>query len=253
MTDATSAGTPRTPDDGIVEDAVIVDEATGEAVEVETVHATETEPVVATIDAGAVATEPPVAPAQQIVYVRTPEAPKKAGNRGIGSLLAIASAVIYAIAFAVVVVVILGVQFGRSSLTFIAQPEFYVPVLFYVIGLVLLVLILNRAGWAAYVVGSLLVGVFVYFGTIGVLVLGRGIVLMTPVEAAALFNAALRDPFVIAAALVAREVSLWIGALISRRGRRLKVRNAEARAAYDRDLAESRAERERANAAPATV
>jgi hypothetical protein len=238
----------------VVEDAVIVEDDTAtpvEVVEVETAHATENEPVVATPDPASVGSAP--APAQQVIYVQAPVAPRAFGNRGLGSLLALASGIAFGVLFALVVLVMLSAQVGRVSFNFVAQPTFYVPVLFYVIGLVLLVLLLNRAGWAAYVVGSILVGLFVYFGTVGVLVLGQGIVLMTPTDAALLFNAALRDPFVIAAALVAREVSLWSGAIIARRGRRLKARNAEARAAYERELAEKRAEHERGASAAATA
>ena len=132
-----------------------------------------------------------------------------------------------------------------------AQPSFYIPVALYVVGVVLLVLIVNRAGWGAYVVGSVFVALLVYFGTVGVLLIAQGVVLQTPTEAAALFNAGLRNPFVIAAALVAREVSMWTGALISRRGRRLKVRNAEIRESWERELAETTNERAATGAATA--
>lgn len=230
MTDVTPEKQPSK--DEIIEDAVVVDES---AV-----------PVEATVEPSE-----PVAPAPHVVYVQTPVPPKKAGNRGIGSVLAIVSGLIYAVAFALVVVIILAVQTGQVAFGFIAQPSFYVPVLFYIIGLVLLVLILNRAGWAAYVLGSILVGLLVYFGTIGVLLLGGGIVLETPAVAAELFNSALGNPFAIAAGLVAREVSLWVGAFISRRGRKLKVRNAEAHADWERELAAKRAEGERAASAAA--
>jgi hypothetical protein len=43
-----------------------------------------------------------------------------------------------------------------------------------------------------------------------------------------------------------------MGFAISARGRRLKVRNADARAAYQAELAEKRAEYDRAKAASAT-
>lgn len=254
----------------VVDEVTVVDETgavrtesvTPTPVAIESVHATPTEPVVATADPAAVAIpepvaapvpEPaPVAPGPQYVYVHAPAEPKKHGNRGIGSLIAIGSAIIYAAVFAIVVFVIRLLLANEATFTFVLQPSFYVPVLFYVIGLVLLVLILNRAGWAAYVVGSILVGVLVYFGTIGVLALGQNVVAMTPQAAGLVFGALVFDPFVIAAALVAREVSLWMGHLISRRGRRVKARNAEARDAWQRELADTRAERDRASsAAPA--
>ena len=60
-----------------------------------------------------------------------------------------------------------------------------------------------------------------------------------------MFQAGLVNPVVVAAALIAREVSLWTGSLIARRGRRLTVRNAEARTAWEREVAEKKAEYER--------
>jgi hypothetical protein len=242
MSDETVASEPkrpRTPKPEVIEDAVVIEEP---AVTAAPVEATKVEPVV--IDA----------PAPQVVYVQAPVPPKKKGNRGIGSVLAIASGLIYTAVFAAVVAGIAAVQgLGQFTLAVITQPTFYVPVLFYVIGAVLLVLIVNRAGWAAYVIGSIFVGLLVYFGTVGMLLLGQGIILMTPTEAAQLFNEGLRNPLIIAAALVGREVSMWTGALISRRGRRLKVRNAEAHEAWQREVADKKAEHERSAPAAATA
>lgn len=231
MSDETTAPAPkhsRDPKPEVIEDAVVVEEPTASP---EPAEPTKVEPVV--IDS----------PEPQVVYVEAPQPPKKKGNRGIGSLLAVLSGVVFGAVFFGVVAIIAALQ-GVSSLTIglLTQPTFYIPVLFYIIGAVLLVLIVNRAGWAAYVVGSIFVGLLVYFGTVGLLLLGQGVILRTPTEAAELLNLGLRNPLVIAAALVAREVSLWSGALISRRGRRLKVRNAEARETWERELAEKKAE-----------
>jgi hypothetical protein len=55
----------------------------------------------------------------------------------------------------------------------------------------------------------------------------------------------------IAAALVAREVSIWIGLAIAARGRRVRARNDETRTAWDREQEEKRAEYEGTGAAPA--
>jgi hypothetical protein len=45
-------------------------------------------------------------------------------------------------------------------------------------------------------------------------------------------------PFAIAAAVIAREVPIWFGAWISRRGRGVTSRNLAARTEYERVLAE---------------
>ncbi len=237
-----------------IEDAVVVDEATGTPVVVEEAAPSDTEPVVATADPGAAETEAPAAaePEHRVVYVQVPSAPRKLGNRGVGSLIAIVSAIVFTALFALIYALIAYANSGVLTFSFLGRPEFYIPTLFFVIGFVLLVLIVNRASWWVFIIGSLIVGVFVYFGSIGLTLVSTGIVSATPDEAAVLFANALRAPFFIVAALLAREVALWTGAIIARRGRRLKARNLESRAAYDRELATTRAEHERA-AASATA
>ena len=84
-----------------------------------------------------------------------------------------------------------------------------------------------------------------YFGAIGMGLLGTCIILATPDEAGQLFLTQLSNPFVVVAALLAREVSMWVGAGIAARGRRVKQANVTAREQYERELAEKRAEHER--------
>jgi hypothetical protein len=197
--------------------------------------------------------EAPVAPVVQTVYVQAPTPPAKRSNRAVGTLVAVLSTVIFALVFGIVVAIVLAAQTGTVDLSFASDPTFYVPVLFFLVGFVVLVLIVNRANWWVHVFGSVFVALFVYFGTVGTLLLVNGVIAHTPSEAGQLFAAALIDPLVVAAALVAREVSLWMGFVISARGRRLKLRNAEAHAAYESELAEKRAEYERASAAAKTT
>jgi hypothetical protein len=210
----------------------------------------------------AAAAEPTPAPAEphamQTVYVRAPLAPAKKGNRGIGSLIALGSAIIFAVIYAGVAVLVMplfappkAVAFGFTR--FINSSAFFVPVLVFALFFVLLVLVLNRAGWWAHVLGSLVVGVLVYFVSIGILLLLNNVIGMTPSGAARAFRSAAESPLIITAALAAREVSLWMGATIAARGRRVKVKNAEARASFDRDSAQARAEYESAVAANASL
>ncbi|MEP6481579.1 MAG: hypothetical protein ABJA94_06175 [Rhodoglobus sp.] len=227
MTDDTPVSAPkgrRAKDD--VVDAEIVEEPT-----------TSVEPVVV-----ADAEPEPSAPAQQVVYIHAPAAPRKKGNRGIGALFAVLSSIIFTALLAIATAVIGQVNNGSFSFSFVTDARFYIPVLFFIIGFVLLVLVLNRAAWWAYIVGSLALAVFVYFGTVGVGLLGQGIISHTPAEAAVMYGEALRSPFVIVSALLAREVSIWVGAGIASRGRRVKLRNVEAHAAYEQELADKKAE-----------
>jgi len=208
-----------------IEDAVVVDE-------------------VETVEPATVAVAEPAPAAQQVIYVQTPAAPGKKGNRGAGAAIAVASGLIFAAALALITAIVSFATTGRFSFAFLVDPQFYIPVLFFVIAFVILVLLANRANWWAYILGSVAVAVVVYFGTIGLGLLSTGIILNTPEEAAARYAAALTNPFIVIAALLAREVSLWTGSVIARRGRKVKVRNAEARAAWEREVAEKRAAHE---------
>jgi hypothetical protein len=233
MTDVTPEPESRKPRKGeVIEDAVVVEEPAASERVAETV----------------VVEEPVEAPAREVIYVQAPQPPRKLGNRGVGAVIAVASGVVFAAALALATTLIGFFTSGRFSFTFLTEPRWYIPTLFFVIGFVLLVLIANRAAWWAYIFGSILVGVFVYFGSIGLALLSSGVILQTPEEAAASYAAQLTSPFVIVSALLARETSLWVGSVIARRGRSVKVRNAEARAAHERELEQKRAEGERAAA-----
>ena len=252
MSDATPEPTSgrraRTTKPEVIEDAVVVDEATGTEVEVETVHASATEPVVASTDAASTQTATAVAPTAspasapsagpQVVYVQAPPAPRKLGNRGFGVLVALLSSVLFALLLGLSTAALEIFINGQARFGFFARVEFYIPVLFFLIAFVILVVVANRANWWAYILGSIFVAVVVYFGSIGLILLSTGVILNTPGEAAARFSALLVNPIIIIATILAREVSLWLGSAISRRGRKLKVRNAEARTAYERELAE---------------
>ncbi|MGX5682071.1 hypothetical protein [Schumannella luteola] len=247
MSDATSSSSARKPKKSeVIEDAVVVEETAVEPAP----PAEVSEPTVVE----AVVEPEPARPAQpQVVYVQAPAAPVKKGNRGVGALIALLSALVFTALLAIITAIIGGVVTGRFSFGFLAQANFYLPTLFFVIGFVLLVLLANRANWWAYIVGSVVVGLVVYFGTVGAVLLGSGVILRTPAEAAEMFADGLANPIVIAAALLAREVSLWTGSIIARRGRRVKVRNAEARESWERELAEKKAEHERAAAAASSA
>ncbi len=221
-----------------------------------------TEPVLATSDPGAAratviqpepepehAHEPPPRPAtsaaaMQTVYVPAPVPPRTRGNRGFGVLIALLSTAIFAGLYALVIATIRAVEVGVFQFTFFGSIAFYTPIAFFFVGFVIVALLVNRAAWWAYVVGSVFVALFVYFGTVGTGLLANNVFAETPASANRLFAQALTSPFIIAAALLAREVSLWMGALISVRGRRVKTRNIEARETFDRESAARTAEYE---------
>jgi hypothetical protein len=194
-----------------------------------------------------VAPVPPVAPAQQVVYVQAPRPFAAKGNRGFGVLIALLSTVIYAALYAVALVATEVLDGAPADFSFVTTLGFYAPVAMFAIGFILLVLIVNRAGWAAHVLGSLLVGLIVFFGGTGLYLLIHASEIPSN-EIGVTFHRVLFSVAVIIGALLAREVALWMGFVVAARGRKVKARNVEARAVYDQEIAEKRAEYERANA-----
>jgi len=248
-----ATSTPKHVDDGSAEEPVV--SAEHDVVDAEIVD--DEDPIVATIDetgevqgAALVAQEPividePAAPAApQVVYVTVPHPPKKKSNRLAGTLIALGAALVYAAVLAIVFAIVWASVTGGANLGFIGSPNFYIPVGLFALALVLVVLVVNRAGWWAYVLGSIVVALVVYFGLAGALLLINDVIRETPETAAALYRSLLLNPLVIISALVAREVAVWAGVLISLRGRKVKARNLEARASYDRERAEEAAARQ---------
>jgi len=189
---------------------------------------------------------------REVVYVQAPLPPRLRGNRGVGALLAVLGAALFAVVFAGVVTLSFALEdtktMGDQFADFLQNALFWVPVLVFLVAFVLLVLIVNRAGWAAHVFGSLLVALAVYFGSIGIMLLLGVAVGAGPEENLGSLAALATNPKIIIAALVAREVSIWIGLAISARGRRVKVRNHEIVDEWEREQADSRAQYERAAA-----
>ena len=234
---------------------VVVEPVAAEPVAAEQVVA---EPVVAEPVAVAepvVAAHAVVAPAQQVVYVEAPKPFIKKGNRGFGILIAVLSTVIFAALYAGALVISELVTGGSVDFSFVYDSDaasFWPPVATFLVGFVLLVLIVNRAGWAAHVLGSLFVGLFVFFAGTGAILLFH-ISEIPSNQVGATYKQVLLSVPLIVAGLLAREVSLWMGAAIASRGRKVKARNVDARVVYDQEIAAKRAEYERANAAATTT
>jgi len=178
------------------------------------------------------------------VYVTAPTPPKTAGNRAAGILIGLIATAVFAVVYAVVAFVISAssaptVAEATARFTdFLVLPVFYIPVIFFFLAFALLVAVLNRAGWWAYVLGGFLVAVVVYFSYIGGALLAVQAWTLTPAEAGRFVTTQWLNPGAIAAAIVAREVPIWFGAWIARRGRSVTAKNAAAKAEYERQLAE---------------
>ena len=179
------------------------------------------------------------------LYMQTPMPPDIRGNRGAGLLISVLATVGFALVYAGVYALVLAPSLAPSQFVDGLTEQLLrwstaAAVAAFFVSLSVLVLIVGRAGWWAYVLGGFLVAGAVWVATtIGVMtdVSGFGALFhLPPLVIAERFG--LTVPAVVAA-LVAREVTIWFGAWIGGRGRRMKQKNAEALAEYEAALAES--------------
>ncbi|WP_460571195.1 hypothetical protein [Humibacter soli] len=188
--------------------------------------------------AGAEAAAPSVTPTP--VYVTAPTPPKAKGNRLMGILIAVVGAVAYAVVFAVVTLGLFALRQPRGSVTlwenYLQTAGFWVPVVVFFLAFVLLIVIVNRGGWWAYGIGSFFVGVIVYFGYVGGALLTVSAWKFSSGEVTQFLGTLWSSPLTFAAAVVALETSLWFGAWVAARGRRVRERNLEAQRDYDRRI-----------------
>jgi len=229
----------------VVDEAVVVDDALAAEPVLAPPPPPPAMPVVEPVGApeglqGEPAAEFPAAaatPAQQVVYVQAPVPPRAAGNRGIGTIFAVLAAIVYGVLLAGVTWIMQYVTTGATGVPFLAIWDFYIPIIVFAVALIIVVVIVNRAGWGAYVLGSLFVGAAVYFGTIGIYLLFNWIIF----KQVDYFDTFAGEAFLIIGAILAREVAVWFGWIIARRGKKVAARNAAARAEFDTKLAEFRA------------
>jgi hypothetical protein len=187
---------------------------------------------------------PPYQPVPQPIMAPVPPTPR--GNRGGGSLIALVGTVAFGVVYAAVAFVIISVNvqpdaYVSAFSSFLLSAAFIVPVVVFAISLILIVLIVNRAGWWAYVLGGFLVAVLVYFGGIAGALIHVQAWNFQPQEQYDFVRSLTMDPLTLAGAIVAREASIWAGAWIALRGRKIKARNLAAREEFDRNQAEASA------------
>jgi flagellar biosynthesis GTPase FlhF len=178
----------------------------------------------------------------QPIYVQAPVPPQKRGNRGFGVLIAIVGAILFALLYSLGTALLASVRnpdaFGEVFGRYLMSPVFYVPTIAFLVFFVLLALLVNRGKWWAFVLGGLPVAILVYAAYVGTRLLQGGVMDLAPSEQALLLQRTVTFPDGILAGFLARELVTWLGAGISARGRRVKAKNVEARAEYDRKLAE---------------
>jgi hypothetical protein len=180
-------------------------------------------------------TEP--APVRQPVYVQAPSEPKPKGNRGFGILVSLLATLAFAVLYAAVLAILLVANDGSVNTVtdVLVRPPFWVPVLFFFLGMVLLVSVVNRGGWWAYVLGGFVVAAIVYGSYIGGLLIEQA-ANISPSEVGGVVLRALLSPAAVVSFVIAREVPIWFGAWVASRGRKVSQRNLEAKREYERIL-----------------
>lgn len=180
------------------------------------------------------------------LYMQTPMPPTLRGNRGAGVLISLLATAGFAAVYAGVLALLIAPftppsRFVGTLVDGLLSWGTVFGVIAFFVGLVILVLIVGRAGWWAYVLGGFLVAVLTWAGVIAGTVFDaegwRGLFRPDLDEVAIVAL----SPVAIAALIVAREATVWFGAWIGARGRKMTRSNAEALAEYETALAEVQA------------
>lgn len=195
--------------------------------------------------------EPTPLGAASPIFVQAPEPPKKRGNRGAAALIGLLAAAVFAVLFFAASFGIwwmyghFGLREGVAdqplvdlALEVATAPPFWVTVIGFWIGFWLLGVFVNRARWWSWVVLGVVVSLIAYGGYLGGVFLEAPFWMITQSEGVTLLLGHVLSPIGLAAFLIAREVTIWFGAWVSRRGVRLAALNAEAQDEYDRLIAE---------------
>ncbi|WP_424464871.1 hypothetical protein [Pseudoclavibacter helvolus] len=187
-----------------------------------------------------------------------PVKPKKRGNRMFAVFVALVASVVFA-ALYLLAFALLRTAFntgldpiGEAS-EFAITAAFTVPVTVFAAFGVLWALIVNRAGWWAYVLGGFLAAALVlcgyYFGAALQQHLADGLPLASIQldEVLAKFRASEHLLTALVAAIAAREAFTWVGGIAAARGRRVSRANRLAKLGYEKRMAERAAETAAAN------
>lgn len=187
----------------------------------------------------------PMAP----LYFQQPNPPNLKANRLAGILISLLGTLVFAVIYAGLLALWRAQYFPPSRfidegiLPYVSSLGFILPVIAFFVGMVILVLIFNRAGWWVYVIFGFLVAALVW-GTAGAgyslspqLADAGDLAVEYGLSLEHIASFALTIPGIMAG-LTAREVAVWFGAWIGARGRRIKRRNAEAMQEYETKLQE---------------
>ena len=181
------------------------------------------------------------APAQPI-FVQAPEPPLVRGNRGAAGLIGLLAAVVFAIIYLAARLLFSGINvldpaaLLDETLAQVSSFALWVPVVVFYLAFWLLGAFVNRGRWAYWVIFGLFVGLAAYAGHVLGAVIQAGPWQTEWSEAVEIMGQEIVAPAAIVALIIGRELPIWFGGWIAKRGRRVTEWNNEAQAEYERTL-----------------
>ena len=112
----------------------------------------------------------------------------------------------------------------------------FVPVVAFFVGFWFLGAIINRGGWGHWVVWGLLVGVVSWGGYVLGALFAAPFWMLNARQGVDLVQESVLAPLAIVAFVLGRELTIWFGAWVAKRGRRVTEINDEAQREYERTL-----------------
>ena len=149
-------------------------------------------------------------------------------NRTAAGLISLIGGLLFAILYALAVLGLIALRQSpeaviASTLSFLATPIYWLTTALFTGSFALLAVILNRGTWRAFVIGSFFVGVLTYVAALGAGLIAIHAWELTFVEArATLWDSIAFSPLILIAPILGREIPLWLGVWISRRGKRVR-------------------------------
>jgi hypothetical protein len=189
------------------------------------------------------AVAPAAFPSPQPIFVQAPEPPRPRGNRAaaglIGLLAALSFAVLYlgaALAFGLIERSVSLDTIADTAITALTSWWLWITTAVFFIGFWLFGAIVNRGRWAHWVVWGLLLGFVAYGAHLVGQLFQAPFWQLTRIQGEELVEAQLVAPLAFAAFVIGRELTIWFGAWVAARGRRVSELNLEAQREYERTL-----------------
>ncbi|MDQ1074410.1 MULTISPECIES: ABC transporter [Microbacterium] len=179
----------------------------------------------------------------QPIFVQAPEAPRPRGNRGAAGAIGLLAALCFAVLY---LAATLGLRLltgdlevsglANAALGALATWGLWVPTVAFYLGFWFLGALINRGRWGHWVVWGLVVGVIAWGGHLLGALFAAPFWMLTAREGVDLLGDNVLAPLAIVAFVLGRELTIWFGAWVARRGRRVTELNDEAQREYERTL-----------------